>query len=269
MKSRVVLRQIWALAKRDFSIWGSYRTQVTTTLLGVFFGLVSWAVLGHYTNQPVPEYDTTYISFLIMGILIYNFAVPLSTGLQNKLNPWTIETVFMSGLGRGVYVLGSLTFNIMFTAATLIPQLLIALIWFGVVLNVNFLTLTLAVLVSLVMIVSLAMIDFGVRVVTKQADPILWGLIVAQAIVSGMLYPVQTLNNYLPNASTLAFIIPFTWIYHLIRLSTLAGASVTTPSVALTFLEASAYCAILILLAAWIMRWGINRAKKDGTLGWY
>jgi ABC-type multidrug transport system permease subunit len=269
MKTRIVMSQIWALARRDFLIWGSYRTQVTTSVLGVAFGLVSWAVLGHYTNQAVPEYGTSYISFLIVGILIYNFAVPLSTGLQNRLNPWTIETVFMSGLGRTVFVVGSLLFNFLFSVTTLLPQLLIALLWFGVRLNIDFLSFALAVLTSLVIVVSLAMIDMGVRVVTKQADPILWALIVAQGIVSGMLYPIQTLNNYVPGASTAAFVIPFTWVYHLIRLSVLAGAHLTDPTVALTFLGAIGYCAVLLPFSYGVMKWGISRAKKDGTLGWY
>jgi len=269
MKPRIVFNQISSLAKRDFHIWQSYRTQVTTSLLGILFGLVSWAVLGHYSNQPVPEYDTTYVSFLIMGILIYNFSVPIATGLQNKLNPATLETLFMSGLGKSVFVVGSLTFNMLFTAATIIPQLLIALIWFGVKLNVDYLSLVLSIIISLVIVVSLAMVDLGVKVVTKQADPILWAIIIAQGIASGMLYPLQALNSYVPNASTIAFVIPFTWIYHLIRLSTLGGASLTDPTVALTFLGAIAYCALLVPISYGIMKWGISRAKKDGTLGWY
>jgi hypothetical protein len=269
MKPRIVFNQISALAKRDFHIWESYRTQVTTSLLGILFGLVSWAVLGHYSNQPVPEYDTTYISFLILGILIYNFSVPIATGLQTKLNPATLETLFMSGLGKAVFVVGSLTFNMLFTAATIIPQLIIALLWFGVKLDVDYISLVLSIIISLVIVVSLAMIDLGVKVVTKQADPILWAIIIAQGIASGMLYPLQALNTYVPNASTIAFVIPFTWIYHLIRLSTLAGASLADPTIALTFLGAVAYCALLVPLSYAIMKWGISRAKKDGTLGWY
>jgi len=269
MKPRTIFNQIGALARRDFHIWQSYRTQVTTSLLGILFGLVSWAVLGHYSNQSVPEYDTTYVSFLILGILIYNFSVPIATGLQNKLNPATLETLFMSGLGKTVFVVGSLTFNMIFTAVTIIPQLLIALLWFGVKLDVNYLSLVLSIMISLVIVISLAMIDLGVKVVTKQADPILWAIIIAQGIASGMLYPLQALNSYFPNASTIAFVIPFTWIYHLIRLSTLAGGSITDPTVGYAFLGAVAYCALLVPISYFIMKWGIGRAKKDGTLGWY
>jgi len=269
MKFQVVLNQLWALCRKDSTIWRSYRSGVMISLLGVVFGLVAWAILGKYTNHPVPEYDTDYISFLIIGILVFNFAVPLATGLQNRLNPWTIETVFMSGLSMPVFVVGSLLWSFIFSTLAIIPQLAIAVVWFGIVLNVNIVSALLAFLISTVIILSLAMMDMGIRVVTKTQDPILWGIVIAQGIASGQLYPVQSLNAYLQGASTLAFGIPFTWIYHLVRLSLLAGASLTDPSTAQAFLEGGVYTVVLFFVCYQIMAWGISRAKRDGTLGWY
>jgi ABC-2 type transport system permease protein len=269
MNIRVVVSQLFALARKDMTIWRSYRSAVAISLTGVVFGLLSWAVLGHYANHSVPEYNTDYVSFLIIGILVFNFSVPLATALQNRLNPWTIETVFMSGLRRPVFVVGSVLWSFIFSSVTLIPQLLIAVYWFGVQLDVNIVSVLLAFAISTLIIMSLAMLDMGIRVVTKATDPIMWGMIVAQGIASGQLYPIQTLNNYFPGASTLSFAIPFTWIYHLVRLSVLAGGSLTDPNVALSFLLGAAYCALLLLFCYSVMNWGINRAKKDGTLGWY
>jgi hypothetical protein len=269
MKTKTIVLQVWTLAKKDFYVWESYKSQVTTALLSVAFGLFSWAILGSYSNKPVPQYDTNFISFLVIGILVSSFVLPLSQGLQNRLNPWTFETVLLSGVRMPVFVVGGLLWQVIFQGLTLIPQLMIAVYIFNIQLSINLFSTMLAFAITMVIVVCLAMIDMGIRVVTKQADPILWALIVAQGIGSGMLYPVQQLNSYIPGIATLSWAIPFTWIYHLIRISVLANGSLLDPVVALSFLEGALYCCLLIPLSIYALRWGMRRAKRDGTLGWY
>jgi ABC-type multidrug transport system permease subunit len=91
----------------------------------------------------------------------------------------------------------------------------------------------------------------------------------AASLLSGMTYPVSQLNNYIPGLSTVSWILPQTWIYHIVRLSSLEAGSLLDPGVAEAFLATLAYALVLIPISLYVYRWGLNRAKKDGTLGWY
>lgn len=267
MSAKTSLMQIWAMARKDFTVWESYRSQVLVALLSIAFSLFSWAILGSYSNQSVPEYNTNFISFLVVGVITSGFVLPLSQG--TRINPWTFETVLMSGMRKSVIVVGSLLWQTIFAAITLIPQVLLAIFLFRVEFVVNFLSLFIAVLISMTLVVSLAMMDMGIRIVTKQSDPIIWGIILVSGIGSGLLYPIQELDKYVPGISNFSWALPFTWIYHLIRVSVLEGGSILDPNVALSFAGAILYCAAVIVVSYYIMSWGLKRAKKDGTLGWY
>ncbi len=270
MRVRTSLNQIWALTKKDFFTWNTYKSQVFTDLTGAAIGLFSWAVLGTYRNRPVPEYgNVDYLTFLVVGVLIANFTLPLAQGLEKRINPWTIETVFMTGLGRPVFVVGSLTWLYTFGVLTFIPQLLVAILLFGVKLNVNPLSAVFAFAITTAMIFSLAMLDMGIRLVTKSKDPVMWVLTIGQQLAAGMIFPVQVLDKFVPGISTYTWIIPYTWIYHVVRLSTLTGASIFDAPVGFAFLEAAIFALILIPFCYFVLRWGIDRAKRDGTLGWY
>jgi len=54
-----------------------------------------------------------------------------------------------------------------------------------------------------------------------------------------------------------------------VRLSSLEAGSLLDPGVAEAFLATLAYALVLIPISLYVYRWGLNRAKKDGTLGWY
>ena len=56
-------------------------------------------------------------------------------------------------------------------------------------------------------------------------------------------------------------------MYHIVRLSTLEGVSIFDPGVAETFAVAACVGAVLIPISFQVFRWGIRRAKRDGTLG--
>ena len=89
------------------------------------------------------------------------------------------------------------------------------------------------------------------------------------SLLSGLTYPVQQLNTYYPGLSTVSWLLPQTWIYHITRLATLEAGSLLNPGIAEAFLVTLAYALALVPISYYVYRWGLSRAKKDGTLGWY
>jgi len=269
MQSPVELRKVWALTKRDIYNWSTYKSQIFTTIATSIIGVAAWGINADYRNISVPQYNTDYVSFLIVGILVTNLVLPLGSGVQRQLNPWTLETILMTGIKTPSFVLGTSLWTYILSVLLFIPQLYLGIHVFGAVLVINYVSLVLSILISSLIVFCLAMISTGIRIVTKVTDPITWGLAVSASVLSGLTYPVQQLNNYIPGLSTVSWLLPQTWIYHIVRLSTLEAGSLLNPQVAEAFLITLAYAIALVPISALVYRWGINRAKKDGTLGWY
>jgi hypothetical protein len=271
MNLPIELKQIIAFTKRDFYSWTTYRTAVITQLINVFIGVFSWGVSATYVQKPVQEmYNSDYVSFLVVGIAISNLIMPLAQGIERQLNPWTLETVLMTGIKTPVFVIGNIMWTYIFSVFTFIPYLLIGTYFFGAKLNANIPCVIVAFIISAAILVGLSMISTGLRVVTKATDPITWIINVLQNLLSGVSFPVVYLNTiFFPGFSTISWFLPQTWVYHLCRLAMLTDPSLLNLSTALEFLKGSAFAIILLPLGYRVLRWGIVRSKREGTLGWY
>jgi len=114
------------------------------------------------------------------------------------------------------------------------------------------------------------MISTGLRILTKSTDPITWAINVLQSLFAGVAFPVVYLNTILfPGASTISWFLPQTWVYHLCRLAMLTNPSLADPSVITDFLMGTVFAVVLLPLGYKVFWWGVNRSKREGTLGWY
>ena len=269
MQSPIEFRKVWALTKRDIYNWSTYKSQILTTVATSVVGIAAWGVNADYRNISVPQYGTDYVSFLIVGILVTNLVLPLGSGVQKQLNPWTLETILMTGIRTPTFVLGTSLWTYILSVMLFLPQVYLGVYVFGAHLVINYVSLVVSILISSLIIFCLAMISTGIRIVTKVTDPITWGLAMGASLLSGMTYPVSQLNNYIPGLSTVSWLLPQTWIYHIVRLSTLEGGSLLNSQIAIPVLITLGYALALVPIAVVVYRWGLNRAKKDGTLGWY
>ena len=265
------VKQVLAFTQRDMQSWASYRTAVITQIINIFIGVFSWGVAAAYVQKPVQEmYNSDYISFLVVGVAIGNLIMPIVQGVERQLNPWTIETVLMTGISTPIFVIGNITWTYVISVLSFIPYLFIGTYFFHAKLNVNIPAALLAFTISAAILMGLAMISTGIRIVTKSTDPVTWAVNVLQSLFAGVAFPVIYLNTILfPGAATVSWFLPQTWVYHLSRLAMLTGPSLATPAVLLDFAKGAAFAAILLPVGYWVLKWGIARSKREGTLGWY
>jgi ABC-2 type transport system permease protein len=269
MESPIELGKAWALVKRDIYNWTSYKSQMVTSITGAILGIASWGLIGTFNTTLVTQYDTNYVTFLVTGILIANIIMPVSSGISSRLSPWSIETVLMTGMSAPTYVLGTAGWAYMLAVVFTIPQLILGFFLFPLEFHVNYVSMFVALVLSGAIMFSLSMISAGVRLVTKVSDPVTWFLTVAQSLLAGMTFPISHLNSILPGLSTVSWFIPQTWIYDTFRLAVLDNGSLADPSVGFAFLGATLFAVIMVPIGAYIFRWGLTRAKKEGTIGWY
>ena len=242
-----------------------------TQFINIFIGILSWGVRAAYVQKPVPEmYGSDYLSFLVVGIAIGNLIMPLVQGLQRQLNPWTLETILMTGVSTPVFVIGNIMWRYIFSVITFIPYLLIGIHVFGARLNMNVAATIIAFAISAAILMGLAMVSTGLRIVTKSEDPITWAINVLQNLFSGIAFPVVYLDTiFFPGASTISWLLPQTWVYHLCRLSMLTNPSLLDPKTLIEFLKGSVFAIILFPIGYKIFHWGVTKSKREGTLGWY
>ena len=271
MEIPIELKQIIAFTKRDFHSWTTYKTAVITQLISIFIGVFSWGVSATYVQRQVWEmYGSDYISFLVVGIAIGNLIMPLVQGVERQLNPWTLETILMTGISTSVFVIGNIMWTYIFSMLTFIPYLLIGIFVFNVRLNANIPSVIVAFMISAAILMGLAMISTGLRIVTKSTDPITWAINVLQNLFAGVSFPVIYLDTiFFPGVSTISWFLPQTWVYHLCRLSMLTNPSLLDPKILIEFLKGSIFAVILFPIGYKIFRWGVARSKREGTLGWY
>lgn len=271
MEIPIELKQIIAFTKRDFYSWTTYKTAVITQLINIFIGVFSWGVSATYVQKPVNEmYGSDYISFLVVGIAIGILIMPLVQGVERQLNPWTLETILMTGISTSVFVIGNIMWTFIFSIITFIPYLLIGIYVFNARLSANIPSAIVAFTISAAILIGLAMISTGLRIVTKSTDPITWAINVLQNLFAGVSFPVVYLDTiFFPGVSTISWLLPQTWVYHLCRLSMLTNASLLDPKILIDFLKGSIFAFILFPIGYRIFRWGVARSKREGTLGWY
>jgi len=269
--------KVSALIKRDMKNWTSYKMQIVIAILGALVGFASWGFNASYRNitvtfqsfQPTPVYTTTYVAFLISGILVSNVVLSLTSGVTGGLRPWMLESILMTGIRPSTFVLGTVAWSYLLSVALFIPQLMIGIFFFNINLDVNLPTFILSVLISGLLVFGISMASVGIRLVTKITDPVAWILGISLSLLSGQTFPVQYLNNYFPGISNLSWALPYTWIFDIIRLSTLTGASIFDPGVAEALLITLAYAVVLLPIGLYSFVWGLRKAKKQGTLGWW
>jgi len=269
--------KVSALIKRDMKNWTSYKMQIVIAILGALVGFASWGFNASYRNitvtfqsfQPTPVYTTTYVAFLISGILVSNVVLSLTSGVTGGLRPWMLESILMTGIRPSTFVLGTVAWSYLLSVALFIPQLMIGIFFFNISLDVNLPTFILSVLISGILVFGISMASVGIRLVTKITDPVAWILGISLSLLSGQTFPVQYLNNYFPGISNLSWALPYTWIFDIIRLSTLTGASLFDPGVAEALLITLAYAVVLLPIGLYSFVWGLRKAKKQGTLGWW
>jgi len=270
-------RKALALMKRDMNTWSSYKMQMAIAIMGAILGFASWGFNASYRNvnvtlysfQSTPVATVSYLSFIVTGILVSNVVLSLTSGLTSGLRPWMLESILMTGIRPSTFVLGTVAWSYFLSVVFFVPQLLIGVFFFNVNLSVNYLSFFLAVLISGIIVFGLSMASVGMRLVTKVTDPVNWVLGISMTLLSGQTFPIQFLNTYFPGIIYVSWCLPYTWIFDIVRLSTLTNASVLVPSVAEAYLVSLAFAAILVPSGLYVFMWGLRRAKKQGTLGWW
>ena len=261
-----------AFIRRDFFIATSYKFQFIFHLFSSFFVVMTFYFLSKLisnesSREHLRSYGTDYFSFVLVGLAANSFLNMALTGfterLRSGMTEGSLEMVFATSTPPLWTVIMPCLWGFFFEGIQALVIVGAGVALFDADLGLaNFLGASLVVVLTLLAYSAFGLIAAGIVIIIKRGDPINWAFAHASALLAGAYFPVGLLPDWLQSA---AHILPMTYAYHGLRMTLLAGASLSDVALDLAVLAGSAAVGLPIALA--VCRVAINRARHEGTLG--
>ena len=265
--------KVWQFMKRGFISMLSYRTAFMLGVVSMAVGVAQFAYMAIFLKEGntfpgIARYGGDLMAFLISGNLFMSFiAVALSSfqgAIRSEQLMGTLEFLLLSDTPLGLILLYSSLWDFLWTLinAGLIFTLVVLI--FGVPLQINLGPALLVLSLAIICLAGVGLASAGIIMVTKVGDPIAWAFSTLSGFLSGVIFPVEILPNWLQKISA---ILPPTYALSALRKSLLVGSSLLDIQQELLVLALMALVTVPAGLLAF--RWGFNKARRDGTLVGY
>ncbi|MEU1984774.1 ABC transporter permease [Nocardia sp. NPDC019395] len=251
----------------------SYRTALVLSTVSGVVGMAQFALMGVFLREGntfpgIEQYGGDVVSYLLSGTIFTGFvAISLhsfSSTVQEEQMAGTLEAVADSPAGiLRVMIFSAVTGFIGTVVGSILMMGLFSFL-LGFDLNINVGAVIISLVLTLLALGGFGMAGCGVVLVTKKGDPITWTVLTAMTLLSGVLYPITVLPQWL---QTVSHFLPTTTALDLVRSSLLNSASVTgTLSASLPLVG---WAALSVPLGAALLRWGLLTSRRRGSLGQY
>lgn len=263
----------WQFMKRGFISMLSYRTAFVLSMASMVIGVAQFAYMAIFLKEGntfpgIARYGGDLLAFLISGNLFMSFmAVALSSfqgAIRSEQLMGTLEFLLLSDTPLSLVLLYSSLWDFLWTLVNAGLIFAIVVLIFGVPLQINLGPALLVLSLAIICLAGVGLASAGIIMVTKVGDPITWAFSTLSGFLSGVIFPVEILPNWLQKISA---ILPPTYALSALRKSLLVGANLADIQQELLILTLMALVTILAGVLAF--RWGFNRARRDGTLVGY
>lgn len=251
----------------------TYKTAVALSIVTSAIALTQFILLGKFIEKGntfvgIESYGGNIISFLLSGSMFTGFvAVSLgafSTYLQEEQRTGTLESVLAmpTELTRIMVYSG----GVGLIGTTVGSALMLGV--FGLMFHIPFSINLVGVVAVLSLLVaalgSFGLAGCGVLLVTKRGDPIRWLVTMVTTLLSGVMYPITILPNWLQAISRA---LPTTQALDGLRRALLqdAGLEQVLPTLA----DLALWSVATLPMGLVVLKIGLARARAGGTLGEY
>lgn len=249
----------------------TYRVAVAMAVVSGFTGLLQFALMGSFlqdgnTFPGIDQYGGNIMAFLITGSVFTGFiAVALSSFsgfLSREQQMGTLESLLVSptSLVRMMVANGAIAFlGTVFGSIVMVSFLALV---FDVPMDINLIAVGAILLGLLLALGGFGLAGCGVLLVTKKGDPVTWVVTMVTGLVSGVLYPVSVLPDWLRAFSE---VLPTTQALHGLRLALTDSGSLQDLSGPL--LNLGLWSLFTVPVGLLMLQAGLRKARKEGSLG--
>jgi ABC-2 type transport system permease protein len=259
------LSAFFAVVRRDFHIFLSYRTRLVSQILTSVFSLTLFYYVSRLVHVDGFTTPDRYFGFVVVGIalvgVLYScFAV--SETIRQELVAGTFERLLLSPFGGVRGAVATAIFPLLYSFVLSAVTLGLGAIIFGLQLHWSTVPLALPALI----LALLAFLPFGLffsalTIATKQANVGATWVIALLSIVGGLYFPVALLPGW---AQLAAEVQPFTPATELLR-HLLVDAPMET-SVGLALAKIVGFAEVLVPLSLFALYRAIRLGQHRGTI---
>ncbi|MHA1904975.1 MAG: ABC transporter permease [Candidatus Thorarchaeota archaeon] len=252
--------------KKQLTLRFRYKANMVGEAFGVILQVAIFAAMaGAVTLVGVNnlEGNNVFIFFLASLVLIVFSTVALSAPLNavvQDLHNGTLEYLFSTPISRYAYFIGTAIAEAISKSIFFVPMLVVLILFSGVTMYSGFLILA----VCITVIVGL--IAFGVLVALmgvmwKQVSAIAALLFTFFEFICGAYFPVTSMPIIF---QVVAFALPHTWGYDLIRYYSFQGSWTPIMPIHLEWMMLVLYALLYIVISSKLLKVVERRAKKFG-----
>ena len=269
----MILTKLQSFIRRDYIIASSYKLNFFLSFLSSTFPVISLffisKLVGGSSTSSLEKYGGSYFSFALIGISFTRFfqlAVDTFSGsIKRAQSAGCLEAILSSQTDSKTVVVLSSVYSFLSSGIQLIFMILLGILFFNFSFaNCNILSTSISFLISLIAFVSIGIFSAAGTVIFKQGEPVGWFFGAVSALLSGSVFPVSVMPEWLQYISA---ILPTTYALDALRLSMLQNFSLDMLGYRLVILATMAL--ILFPLSLKTFQWAVERGKKDGTLMQY
>lgn len=264
------IHKIAACFSRDLRIARSYRgaflLDFTQALLSVAtFYYLSRFIESDQLARALPH-SPNYFAFALIGIAFFDYLAAsfdvFDTSLTEARQNGALEAMLVTETPLATLLAGAAAYPFLLMAVRTTVYLAWGVALFGFpVAAANWTGALLVLAVSILAFVGLGIFSAGYLLLFKRSNPARWALLSIAGLVSGMMYPVSVLPDWL---QVIARLLPLTWSLEAMRAALLGGAPLGElwPAIRVLLL----FAAVLLPLSFASFAFALRRTKQTGTL---
>jgi ABC-2 type transport system permease protein len=263
----VLLKQL-AFLKRDFIIESSYRLGFLMDLSSNLLPILSFYFIGRMLagtqTEALRPYGDDYFSFALVGLGLTRYfdkaLQVFSTSLRRAQMSGVLEAALSTRTSAMAVILYDATYSFLIAFGHLVLVFAVG-VGLGARFAPNWASVLLLAAVATASFVGLGILSGACVVLLKKGDPIRVVFAAGGMLLSGAMYPVSVLPEWL---QVPAKCLPMTHAIHGLRLSLFDGASVAALESPLVYL--GAFAAVLVPGSLIAFDMVVRKSRREGTL---
>jgi len=266
-------RKIFVFISRDFKILFSYKLAFSMSFLSIIFTLfylvLFGSMFGSMEISALIPYGGDFVSYILVGSIGWGFLISImgatSTAVKSEMRIGTLESILLTPTKIFTMILSYALFGSFFGLITIISLVAVGYFLFGVVAFASASLFTVLIFVlSMITMTGFGLIFAGLTIWLKNIGGTVGIFQSVAMFFCGVYFPITVIPEIL---RPIHKIIPFYYSIEGIRKSLIP----TTPASELWFyIEMLViFSFIFIIVGLIVLRLGLKKAKKDGSLMFY
>jgi len=263
----------YIFVKRGLVTLISYQVALILSIMGMFIGVIRFFFMAKFVGEGnsfplLAPYGGDIMAYFITGVSFMSFvSVSLnsfSNAIREEQHMGTLEFLLMSETPLPAILTYSALWSFFLTSLNTTLVFVVIIFVFGMSVNINFAATMFVLIITVLCMSGIGLMSAGVIMVSKKGDPVTWIFSTLSGLLSGVIFPIQILPNFLQKIS---FCLPTTYALSALRKALLTNAS-------LGQLQSEIHVLLLFILftipfGIYLFTWGFNKARRDGSLGEY